>query len=117
MKDKYPSLAYLEDLASRPWLKFYNLEIPIALLEELGNPQDKLKIVHVGGTNGKGSTCALIASMLHAQGYKVSQFPSPHLMDICERCLINGQPISAETFDKALGQVIEASKKLSLIHI
>ena len=55
------------------------LENSLKLLELLGNPQDKLKIIHVAGTNGKGSVCSFIANSLHAQGYKVGLYTSPYL--------------------------------------
>ena len=55
------------------------------LLKKLGNPQDQFRTVHVAGTKGKGSTCAMIASMLQACGYKVGLYTSPHLIDIRER--------------------------------
>jgi len=63
------------------------------LLELLGNPQDGLKFVHVAGTNGKGSTCALIASVLRKSKYKTGLFISPYVTDFCERMQINGEMI------------------------
>jgi folylpolyglutamate synthase/dihydrofolate synthase len=66
------------------------------LLELLGNPQDRLKFVHVAGTNGKGSTCALIASVLRKSGYKTGLFTSPYVTDFCERMQISGEMISPE---------------------
>lgn len=66
------------------------------LLELLGNPQDKLKFVHVAGTNGKGSTCALMASVLSKSGYKTGLFTSPYLTDFRERMQINGEMIPRE---------------------
>ncbi|MCB9197550.1 MAG: bifunctional folylpolyglutamate synthase/dihydrofolate synthase [Flavobacteriales bacterium] len=64
-----------------------------ALCEHLGEPQQKLKFVHVAGTNGKGSTCSMLASILKEAGYRVGLFTSPHLVDFSERIRINGQPI------------------------
>ncbi len=66
------------------------------LLELLGNPQDKLKFVHVAGTNGKGSTCALISSVVRKSLYKTGLFTSPYVTDFCERMQINGEMISHE---------------------
>src|SRR5689334_19438512 len=60
------------------------------LLKRLGNPHDQFKTVHVAGTKGKGSTCAMVAAMLQAGGYKVGLYTSPHLVDIRERMQING---------------------------
>jgi dihydrofolate synthase/folylpolyglutamate synthase len=72
----------------------FNLDRMFALLEELGNPQTKYPIIHVAGTKGKGSVCALCASALQAAGYKTGLYTSPHLMDYVERIQIDRQPIS-----------------------
>lgn len=66
------------------------------LMRRLGNPQDELNIVHIGGTNGKGSTGALVASALMAAGYRVGSFTSPHLHSYTERYRINGKNIAPE---------------------
>ena len=66
------------------------------LMEHLDNPHERLRAVHVAGTNGKGSTSHLIAAALQAQGYKVGLFTSPHLVDFRERIRINGQMIPEE---------------------
>lgn len=66
------------------------------LLSRLGNPEKSLKIVHIGGTNGKGSTTVLTAEILREAGYKVGMFTSPHLHDYRERMTINGQMIPKE---------------------
>ena len=63
------------------------------LMQRLGNPQEELKIIHVAGTNGKGSVCAMITSILMESGYKVGLFTSPHLMEYNERIQINRSPI------------------------
>lgn len=72
----------------------FNLDRMRSLLEKLGSPQDALKCVQVAGTKGKGSTCAMLASMLQNCGYTVGLYTSPHLTDIRERIAINGQWIS-----------------------
>ena len=64
-----------------------------ALCDALGNPQDKLKFVHVAGTNGKGSTCNMIAKVLEAAGYKTGLFTSPYIVDFRERMQINSEMI------------------------
>ena len=64
------------------------------LMAALGNPQDAYPIIHVAGTKGKGSTSALVASVLGAAGYKTGLYTSPHLQDYAERIQIAGQPIS-----------------------
>lgn len=66
------------------------------LMNRLGNPQDELRFIHVAGTNGKGSVCAMIASVLTESGYTVGLFTSPHLRRFNERIKINGTDISDE---------------------
>ena len=66
------------------------------LLELLGNPQDKLNVIHVAGTNGKGSTCSFISSILKECGYKVGLYTSPYLETFTERIRINGENIPEE---------------------
>ena len=66
------------------------LEKIAAFCEVLGNPQDELTIVHIGGTNGKGSTAHLMASVLQENGFQVGIYSSPHLLDFRERIKING---------------------------
>ena len=69
------------------------LENTLRLLEQVGNPHEQLRTIHVAGTNGKGSTCHLIAAALQASGLKVGLFTSPHLVSLTERIRINGQSI------------------------
>ena len=66
------------------------------LATHLNNPERNFKTVHVGGTNGKGSTSSLIASVLQEAGFKVGLYTSPHLLDFRERIKINGEMISQE---------------------
>ncbi len=63
-------------------------------MNELGNPQRELKYIHVGGTNGKGSTCTMLSEIMISQGYKTGLFTSPYVVDFCERMQINGKMIS-----------------------
>ena len=72
------------------------LETTFRLMAEVGNPQEQLRAVHVAGTNGKGSTCHLIAASLQAAGYKVGLYTSPHLVSLTERIRVNGVPIPEE---------------------
>ena len=74
-------------------------------LEKMGNPQKKLKIIHVAGTNGKGSTCTYLSNLLQLGGYKVGVFTSPHLIDIRERITINSEMISKNQFLKSVKYV------------
>ena len=68
-----------------------------ALLESMGRPQDRLKFVHVAGTNGKGSTCAYLASILQAAGYRTGLFTSPYIVEFAERIRVDGQNIPLES--------------------
>ena len=77
--------AYKEDLTNT-----------ILLSKYLGNPENNLKFIHVAGTNGKGSTSHLLASVLQEAGYKVGLYTSPHLMDFRERIKVNGKEITEE---------------------
>ena len=90
----------------------FNLDRMFALMEELGNPQAKYPIIHVAGTKGKGSVCALCASALQAAGYKVGLYTSPHLLDYTERIRINGEPISHENLVELVEKVKPAVAKI-----
>lgn len=63
------------------------------LLALLDNPQEKVPIIHVAGTNGKGSVCAYLSSILTASGYKTGRYTSPHLVNWTERICLNEKPI------------------------
>ncbi len=78
----------------------------------LGNPQDKFRSVHIGGTNGKGSTTAMVASILHAAGYKVGSYYSPFVHDIRERFLLNGEMISEGDFARLVEFMRPIAKEL-----
>lgn len=86
------ALDYIYDL-QRIGIKF-GLTNTKLILSALGNPHQNFKVIHIGGTNGKGSTAAMIASILKAAGYKVGLYTSPHLIHLSERIQINGCPIS-----------------------
>jgi dihydrofolate synthase/folylpolyglutamate synthase len=77
----------------------------LALLEQLGNPHQTVPVIHVAGTNGKGSVCAYLSSVLAAAGYKVGRYTSPHLVDWTERITLNNQAIAPEVLLDALNQV------------
>ena len=76
-----------------------------ALCELLGNPEDELKIIHVAGTNGKGSTCQNLAAILEAAGYKTGKYISPNLIKVNERISINGKDISDGELDAILTEL------------
>ncbi|MDO5724858.1 MAG: folylpolyglutamate synthase/dihydrofolate synthase family protein [Tissierellia bacterium] len=82
------------------------------LLEKLGNPQDKLKFIHIAGTNGKGSVCSYLSSILSSANYKVGEFISPYLQKINERFQINSVPIDDYNFTKITNRVKDACDDL-----
>lgn len=77
-----------------------------ALCDLLGSPQQSCPVILVGGTNGKGSTAAMIDALLRALGLRVGRYASPHLVDVTERISIDGEPISAERFDELVEQTL-----------
>ncbi len=90
-----------------------DLNNTIALMKSLGNPENKFKSIHIGGTNGKGSTAHMIASVLQEAGFKTGLYTSPHLLDFRERIKINGELIPQEKvvrFVKSSKGIIEAIK-------
>jgi dihydrofolate synthase/folylpolyglutamate synthase len=76
-----------------------------ALMARLGNPQDRLPMVHVAGTNGKGSTVAMLSAVFKAAGYTVGTFISPHLVTVRERIQLNGHPIPEADFARHVAQL------------
>ncbi|MCC3532375.1 MAG: bifunctional folylpolyglutamate synthase/dihydrofolate synthase [Microcoleus sp. PH2017_22_RUC_O_B] len=80
------------------------------LLEKLDNPHKQVPIIHVAGTNGKGSVCAYLSSVLAAAGYRVGRYTSPHLIDWTERICINQKPISPTALQDCLEKVVRAAE-------
>ena len=80
------------------------------LMKALGDPQLRFQSIHVAGTNGKGSTCAMIASILKEAGHKVGLYTSPHLFDYPERIKINGNDISRRDFERGLAKIRKISR-------
>lgn len=74
-------------------------------LEKLGNPDETLNIIHVAGTNGKGSVCADLTAILMEAGYHVGTFVSPHLVDVKERFLYDGKPADEADFSESFARV------------
>ncbi|MCL2619354.1 MAG: bifunctional folylpolyglutamate synthase/dihydrofolate synthase [Defluviitaleaceae bacterium] len=81
-------------------------------LSRLDNPQDKIKIIHVAGTNGKGSFCAMMSAVLQDAGYKVGVFCSPHIEEVEERFVINNEMITHSDFCKILTEVAKISEDM-----
>ncbi len=83
------------------------------LLSQLDDPWKKFRSIHVTGTNGKGSTTAIIASILDAAGYRVGMFTSPHLSDFTERIVVDSRPISAEEVARLIEEVKPLVEQIS----
>ncbi|MEG4405659.1 folylpolyglutamate synthase/dihydrofolate synthase family protein [Microcoleus sp. MON2_D5] len=80
------------------------------LLQKLHNPHKQVPIIHVAGTNGKGSVCAYLSSVLTEAGYRVGRYTSPHLIDWIERICINQKPISPTELQQCLERVVAATE-------
>ena len=101
------AIAYIESVTwkgSQP-----GLERPAELLRRMGNPEKELKYIHIGGTNGKGSTASMTASILRKAGYRTGLYTSPHLYRFNERIQVNGEQIT----DEELAAVTEYVKPLA----
>ena len=99
------ALEYIHKISwtgSRP-----GLERITELCHLLGDPQDRLKFIHVGGTNGKGSFCSMLSSVLIASGKKVGTYTSPYIFRFNERIMINGEPIPDEKLARLTERVKE----------
>ena len=83
----------------------FSLDRMRLLLKKLGNPQDKIRTVHIAGTKGKGSTATMLASMVGACGHKVGLYTSPHICDIRERIRINGEMITQAAMTRLIARV------------
>jgi len=109
----YPdSVRFLYALGNEVKTAKLGLERIGVLLEALGNPQQTFRIAHVAGTNGKGSTCAMIESGLRAAGYRTGLFTSPHLVEPTERIQVAGRPVGASQFAAAFDQVHACAETL-----
>ena len=109
----YPdSVQFLYALGNELKTAKFGLERIRVLLEALGNPQDRCRFVHVAGTNGKGSTCAMMESALRSAGRRTGLFISPHLNEPTERIAVGGRPIPADRFTEAFNRVHGTAEKL-----
>lgn len=87
-------------------------ENTMELIRRLGNPERHMKVIHVAGTNGKGSVCAFLSSMLTEGGKRTGLFTSPHLVKINERFQINNEPVSDEIFLDAYERVMKLVEEM-----
>ena len=111
----YPdSVQFLYALGNEIKSAKLGLERITAVLEALGNPERAYRVVHVAGTNGKGSTCAMIDAGLRAANIRTGLFTSPHLIEPTERIQIDGIPVSPADFERAFNIVHETAEKLAL---
>jgi dihydrofolate synthase/folylpolyglutamate synthase len=109
----YPdSVHFLYALGNEIKTAKFGLDRIRAVLDQLGRPQDKLSIVHVAGTNGKGSTCAMIESALRVAPRRTGLFTSPHLAEPTERIRIDGQPLATAQFTESFDHVHAAVEEL-----
>ncbi len=105
------ALEYIHKISwtgSRP-----GLERITELCRLIGDPQDKLKFIHVGGTNGKGSFCSMLSSVLIASGRKVGTYTSPYIYRFNERIMINGEPIPDEKLARLTEKVKEQADTMA----
>ena len=112
-------LNVLSDLGN--WISYENsskfrdiskLEGINLLLEKLGNPEKKFKIIHIAGTNGKGTTALIMSKLLKVQGFSTGCYTSPHLTDIMERIRLNGRPVSKRNFVDSASIVLEIAHNI-----
>src|SRR3972149_4324775 len=107
----YPdALAYLNGL-QRFGIRL-GLENTRRLAEAFGHPEECFRSIHVAGTNGKGSTAALVNGILRAAGFRVGLYPSPHLLDFRERILVDGRPVGAQELAALTSEVAAVIDRL-----
>ncbi|HUI58192.1 MAG TPA: folylpolyglutamate synthase/dihydrofolate synthase family protein [Bryobacteraceae bacterium] len=109
----YPdSVHFLYALGNEIKTAKFGLDRIRTVMEALGRPQDRLRFVHIAGTNGKGSVCAMIESALRADGRRTGLFTSPHLAEPTERIRVDGRPIGADRFAQAFDRVHRTVEEL-----
>ena len=113
------SVQYVKSRGAVAHWKTFHLRLGYVrkFMELLGNPQDKLKIIHVAGTNGKGSVCSMLTSVLREAGYSVGTNNSPHIWDFTERFLINGKKMRKNTFIKVVSELKPSITKESFFEV
>jgi len=111
VKSYRDALDIIEGLSRFGWK--LGLERIKKLLDQLDNPQDKIPVIHIGGTNGKGSVSRMLSSVLTSAGYRVGLYTSPHLHSIRERIQINNKPVDRESFVRILEDILPFIERLS----
>ena len=101
---------YINDIPK--FTKKHDADHTRTFLEYLGNPQEDLKVLHVAGTNGKGSVCAYLDGMLRSEGRHTGLFTSPHLVRINERIVLHGQEITDKRFCELFNRTLAAVRKM-----
>ena len=86
------------------------------LMEALGHPERDFQVIHGAGTNGKGLTSAMIAALLRLEGYAVGLYTSPHVLDIRERIVVNGEWVAPQVFAQAGGRVLDLAEPIRAQH-
>lgn len=97
-------------------LEFFGIKLGLdqtrELFRRMGNPEKELKFIHVAGSNGKGSVCALMEGAFRHAGLKTGFYSSPHLISVCERFRINGQPVAEEVCTEAIRKLMSAAEAM-----
>lgn len=111
MMSEEETAAYLEQIGKSG--SILGLDSIRSLMEELGNIQDELKVIHIAGTNGKGSVCAMLTSILMEAGYRVGTYTSPAVFERKEQYCVNQTPVSSVEFTETISSVKEACECLT----
>src|ERR1035438_2531140 len=106
------SVRFLYSLGNELKAARYELTRIRTLLAALGNPHLQGRFIHVAGTNGKGSTCAMLEAGLRAAGFRTGLYTSPHLAEPTERIQLDGRPVTKEAFAAAFDRVHQAAESL-----
>lgn len=110
----YPdSVEYLYALGNEIKSLKFGLDNIVEALSALGDPQDTLRVVHVAGTNGKGSTCAMIDAAAREAGLRTGLYTSPHLVEPTERIMLDGSPVTREQFVCAFDRVHQVGMRMA----
>ncbi|MDA1196777.1 MAG: bifunctional folylpolyglutamate synthase/dihydrofolate synthase [Nanoarchaeota archaeon] len=113
------TINYLKSLGAVAHRKTFHLRLDNVrkFMDKLGNPEQKLSIIHVAGTNGKGSVCSMLTSILLEAGYTVGTNNSPHIWDFTERFLINGKKMQKRTLIKLVSEIKKHITKESFFEV